>query len=831
MRWKHIIVITVVLITLCVILFFAAFQAAEKTAIDELNARQISQARQAKIGIEQYIHHYDVILELLSRNPDIAAMNGPGKKLLKLIFGQGGGDIRSMTRVDRHGRIMFIEPYQPGVTGRDISYQKHVRQILSTHEPAISDIFRTVQGYDAIVIHYPIFHNGTFDGSIAIVFSIEALADKFIRNIKIGDEGYAWMISREGIELSCPVPGHTGKPVSENAATSPSILAMAERMKRGEEGSTTYYYDYVRGSQRSTFKKLAVFMPIKVGNTFWSIVVATPEAEVLTHMRAFISRMLMIAALFAAGLIFSGYLLSRSWSEIKKRELQQKSEEKFRKTFDNAPIGMMISSLPDSCIIEVNDAYLARIGYARSEVMGRTVPELGLWTEPLELDRLIDNVRSAGPVRNSEVAQKSRDGSMRTMLVSADILSMADGNCLLTAYQDITEKRALEFEAVKANKLESIGVLAGGIAHDFNNLLTGILANISLIKLDMKEGSREYERLDAAEKASLRARDLTQQLLTFSTGGTPVRGVVSICRLVQETAAFSLHGTHARLAFFCEENLKPVLGDAGQISQVINNLVINAAQATVGRSSCTVTLNITNRTIMPDEEGVPLPTGDYVQIEVSDHGAGIMPEDLSRIFDPYYTTKRTGSGLGLAVVYSIIRNHDGHISVDSRPGEGTRFTILLHAADREPDIISTETADIVSGTGRILIVDDDESVRSTAGAILEAFGYQVSLAEDGMDALKQYAAALGQSHPFRGVIMDLTMPGGISGREATEQILNIDPHAVIIVSSGYSTDPIVADYRSFGFAGSVVKPYRADVLLAAIQECLAKRDKESAAGS
>jgi len=234
---------------------------------------------------------------------------------------------------------------------------------------------------------------------------------------------------------------------------------------------------------------------------------------------------------------------------------------------------------------------------------------------------------------------------------------------------------------------------------------------------------------------------------------------------------------------------------------------------------------------MPDEEGVPLPTGDYVQIEVSDHGAGIMPEDLSRIFDPYYTTKRTGSGLGLAVVYSIIRNHDGHISVDSRPGEGTRFTILLHAADREPDIISTETADIVSGTGRILIVDDDESVRSTAGAILEAFGYQVSLAEDGMDALKQYAAALGQSHPFRGVIMDLTMPGGISGREATEQILNIDPHAVIIVSSGYSTDPIVADYRSFGFAGSVVKPYRADVLLAAIQECLAKRDKESAAGS
>ena len=404
---------------------------------------------------------------------------------------------------------------------------------------------------------------------------------------------------------------------------------------------------------------------------------------------------------------------------------------------------------------------------------------------------------------------------------------------ILGNLRDVTDRKRLEDERLKTSKLESLGILAGGIAHDFNNILTAILGNISIARTLAPDNAPIAKRLAEAEKASLRARDLTQQLLTFAKGGAPILKPASIGEIVGDSAEFALRGSMSRLDLSVSADLWPAEADEGQISQVIHNLVLNADQAMP--EGGTIRIRCENAVVNAEqaEPCLSLAPGGYIRISVADSGIGIPEEHRKKIFDPYFTTKQRGSGLGLATAYSVIRNHGGCIAVESRLGAGTTFHVYIPASIKEIPVPSRTGArgNRLSRDARVLVMEDEEAVRNIARDILASLGCEVTVASEGSEAVDLYASAAESGRPFDAVIMDLTVRGGMGGREAVRKVIEINPAAKVIVSSGYSEDPVMADFRKHGFSGVVAKPYRIDELGAALERALGEGADASKAAS
>jgi PAS domain S-box-containing protein len=382
---------------------------------------------------------------------------------------------------------------------------------------------------------------------------------------------------------------------------------------------------------------------------------------------------------------------------------------------------------------------------------------------------------------------------------------------VVLVFRDITERQRNEAERRKAETLEQLGLLAGGIAHDFNNLLTAIIGNISLASLLLPPNDEMASRLDDAKNASLRARDLAQQLLTFARGGAPIKKTASIGKLIQDTVSFSLRGSHSRSEFQFGADLWPAEVDCGQISQVVANLVVNADQAMPNGGTLHVSCEnfrytSTTEPVIPD-----LTPGDYIHIRIRDEGVGIPKKYLKRIFDPYFTTKPKGNGLGLATAYSIIKNHNGLMAVESEVHAGSTFSLYLPASlQQDVPVEQPRTiTEVVTGTGRVLIVDDEEAIRTLVDFTLSRLGYQVSQAETALEGVNLYREKLEAGERFDAVILDLTLPGGMGGKEALKKLIELDPTVNAIVSSGYATDATMSRYQDFGFRGVIAKPYEA----------------------
>ena len=497
-------------------------------------------------------------------------------------------------------------------------------------------------------------------------------------------------------------------------------------------------------------------------------------------------------------------------------EIKQ-SEERYRDLFENASDLIQIVD-PDGHIDYVNQTWLDTLGYDKDEIRKLTVFDLIHPECVNHCHDLFKKVIQGRQVEKFETKFLTKDGR-EILLEGTTSCKFEDGRPVSTRgiFRDITEKRRMEEELYKAQKLESVGILAGGIAHDFNNLLAAILGNISLAEMEVPGGSTVFQRLSDAKKACSRATDLTQQLLTFAKGGAPIIQRTSVAELIRDCVGFTLRGSNVKCDCLLPDDLWPVAADDGQISQVLQNLLINGAQAMP--EGGIIRVRAENVTLSTRE--LSLEPGRYVKITVSDHGPGIAPEHLEKIFDPYFTTKEMGSGLGLAISYSIIYKHGGLITVDSEPGKGSSFTLYLPASHNdEPEVEVSESAAATPNTGKVLFMDDEEMVRDMATRMLTILGHEVHCVEDGEEAIQTYREAMDSDSPFDLVIMDLTIPGGMGGREAVQEVLRMDPQARVIVSSGYSTDPVMASYADYGFCGMTVKPYSLADLKKAVSDAL-----------
>ncbi|MFC1651094.1 PAS domain S-box protein [Candidatus Latescibacterota bacterium] len=500
-------------------------------------------------------------------------------------------------------------------------------------------------------------------------------------------------------------------------------------------------------------------------------------------------------------------------------EALRASEENYRLVNDSS-IDYICSYDLHGRYTSANQSLCKSLGQKHEDIIGKSLTELKFPNKYIELlNNLINRVKETNGTVISETTALRPDGIIHYYeLIHNPIHDSNDTIIGISSItRDITERKQLEDERSKASKLESIGLLAGGIAHDFNNILAAILGNTSLAKLNIDSNSEEYEMLTETENATIRATQLTQQLLTFAKGGAPVKEIAELTALLKETTEFSLRGTNVNCQFSIDTDLWNVEVDKGQISQVIGNIVINAQQAM--SESGTININAINVAVT-SKDNLPLKDGNYIRISIADKGQGIPAEKLTKIFDPYFTTKQKGSGLGLATSFSIIHRHNGHISVKSSIGEGTTFTTYLPVSSKQIRGIDTVKEDVEVLTGKILVMDDDKSITKVVGMMLKSLGNDVAVSTDGTETIELYKKAMKAGKPFDVVIMDLTIPGGMGGKETIQELLKIDPNAKAIVSSGYSNDPVVSNYKEHGFGGYISKPYKLEELKKVMNEVM-----------
>ena len=443
------------------------------------------------------------------------------------------------------------------------------------------------------------------------------------------------------------------------------------------------------------------------------------------------------------------------------------------------------------------------------DVTGKLPEELGVSEEILSIWQENNRRAFSGEMVSGEVRLSLPDGER---VFHNSIIPIRDSGKIMGILGiniDITERKKMEEHLVKTEKLESLGILAGGIAHDFNNLLLAMLSNISLARIHSGPEGKAAEILGEAEKACLRAKHLTQQLLTFSKGGEPLKKTLSPAALIRESAEFAVRGSNVGCEYSFQEGLWSVEADEGQLGQVINNLIINAEHAMPDGG----TIRITGENIsVTAETAAPLKEGRYVKISITDHGVGIPEKHIRKIFDPYFSTKKRGSGLGLTTSYSIISRHGGFLTVESGPGSGSTFTVFLPAAELDIPFPAAGNKRLLSGTGRVLVMEDEEIIRIIMGRMLDELGYEPAFAVNGEEAIEIYGRAKAEGSPFDVVLVDLTIRGGMGGTECMRRLLVQDPGVKAIVSSGYSDDPIMSNYNDFGFKGIITKPYQIEDL-------------------
>jgi two-component system cell cycle sensor histidine kinase/response regulator CckA len=498
-------------------------------------------------------------------------------------------------------------------------------------------------------------------------------------------------------------------------------------------------------------------------------------------------------------------------------------------------LNVTLRSIGDGVIVTDNDGSIFLMNYMAEELTGWKQKEAV--SRPLEdVFNIVNEVtreRCENPVEKvlklgrvvglaNHTLLLSKDGTERMLGDSGAPIRDENGSILgvVLVFRDVTNERKMEDEIARMQRLESIGILAGGIAHDFNNYLTAIEGNISLARMKLNSSvSAASERLADAEKASIKARGLTKQLLVFSKGGEPVKKIIDVGEALSDSLKITLAGSKVQSKLDIELGLCPIEADEGQIGQALNNIILNARDSMPDGG--VIEIRAENATLQENEVQSCRP-GEYIRISIQDHGVGIPAKNIDRIFDPYFTTKQDGRGLGLSIVHSIIKHHDGCISVRSEVGEGTTFAVLLPVPFSYAEPKEETSKDLVSGKGRILWMDDEEMIREVGGEFLSILGYEVEFTRHGEEAIEKFLRSKNAGQHFDLVILDLTVPGHMGGEETVRRLLEIDPEVKAMICSGYSNNPLMSRYYDYGFSGVIPKPFGMEELSAAVSEAIGR---------
>ena len=761
--------------------------------------------------------------------------------------------------VDPKGRWISY-PSKPHLQGKKIGVDYWIGDVLKSNATTFLDV-HLATNINTMVSGFasPIYSD---NGEVAalvrgvITVSEENTLLEQIKTIKVGNNGYVYIVDSNGQLLAHPKISITPE---NKELYDYSTYAPVSKALQGESGVTEYTYN----------QQLWVAAYQSIPTTGWALVVQQPRKDIVLLVRKKVNEstrfllftFLLITVCLASFFVYSLSPLTRllksirseqpfkaqsfprdeigtlaqefnKYSEQIEEKVAHRTEELHRVNDDlkneiverkkaeknllerdaaqksilrATPVG--IGLVHNRVFSWVSEQVIQLTGYSQEELVGKSARIV--YPSQEEFDK-VGRIKYGQIKNNAEVGEidtvwKRKDGTLVYVHLRSTPINTADLSEGVTfSVLDITARKKMEQDLQRAHKLESLGILAGGIAHDFNNLLQSIIGNISLAKMCVNKEDKIYSKLAETEKAASRATALTLQLLTFAKGGAPIKKTTHIPDVIKNSASFSLQGSNVRCEYFFANDLWLVNVDAGQINQVIQNLVINSDHAMPGGGI--IEIHAENCRIKAGD-APSLDEGQYVQISIKDNGIGIPEEHLSRIFDPYYSTKQTGSGLGLAIAYSIINNHSGQLTAESEVGKGATFTILLPASDTDHQEISVNDQETVyTGKGKVLIMDDDALLLEVASEMLEALGYEVTTALDGKIALEEYKATMANK-PYDFVILDLTVPGGMGGEETISKLRELNQKVKVLVSSGYANDPIMAEYSRFGFCGVIPKPY------------------------
>ncbi len=831
-------ILAIFFLTVISFVFYLPYKVICDNIIASVNARQLLLAHQAAQRIQDFFHHYEKILTHLATHDEIIELNDAGRKFIEELYHSIHEDISAISRIDADGHILYTVPYNADVIGKDISGQEHNRLIPESQKPLVSDVFTALQGYRTIAFAIPVFDKRIYAGSLSLLIPFEVISQKFLADIVLGKDGYAWMINKKGTELYCPVPGHMGKTIFETSAQFPSVIEMAEKMMKGEQGHTSYNYDKIKNRETEIIRKQAAYYPVEIPGNLWSIVVETPEKQILQAVNDFGKWWLTIFCVLVIAILFylTFFVRSRLIAGEKRKRLL--TEEKLRKNdrlfsrfINNAHIPVVMVRM-NGAIEFVNDKFKDLCGYTLQDI-----PTIDQWFSKAYPDKKLREVINRSWETKLENAIKNdtavtfkertitcKDGSKRDVIFTYTLI---DDRIVITFHDHTEQNRIKKTEQellrrrTRAKKMEAIGLMAGGVAHDLNNILSGIVSYPELLLLQLPEDSELRKPISAIRESGQRAAAVVADLLTVARGVASVRETSNLNTLIRQYLDSPEHkkveSLHRNVS--CRTQLEPGLANIScspvHIKKCLMNLITNAVEALETKG--TVVVSTRNQTVeKPAGKTLHIEKGQYVVLSVRDTGSGIAEKDLNHIFEPFYTKKimgRSGTGLGLSVVWNTVQDHDGTITVTSSK-DGTTFDLYFPISEEKITVEKTETEiKQLKGNGeRILIIDDERQQRDIATQILISLGYEVNAVASGEKAieyLKKNSADL--------LLLDMIMDPGINGRETYERIIKIHPGQKAVIASGFSKNDDVQKLNQLGVEGFIKKPYSLEQLGKAVK--------------
>jgi PAS domain S-box-containing protein len=845
MRHVTSLVVLVGLALLSAFFMASAYGRARDEAIEQLTAQERILAEQAAQSISSYFTYYRQTLEFLASNAEVASASPSGQQLLRELFKSERADLLSLTRVGPDGRILFTHP-EEHATGRYILDQPHVREVFARRRPVVSQVFRAVQGYDCVALHVPVFDGERFAGSLAALVPFDRISKRFLEGVRIGQSGHCVLLSREGIELYCPLPGHTGRSTEVANVDSAGARQAAARMVNGETGTATYDHRPA-GAGAGVQRQHIYFTKIPLEDTFWSVAVIASESEALAFIQGFRNRWLIGLGLAFVAFVAWGVVLTRAYLQLEREKSRQatqermlaaereheralrQSEERFRTYFQESLLAMAITS-PAKGWLVVNDRLTHLLGYTREELLASD------WVQLTHEDDVAADVAQFGRMLagdfdgySLEKRFRHKDGSIVHTILSVRLVRRADGSpdFCLTQLQDITDRKRLDEERARlgeqlrqAQKLEAVGQLAGGIAHDYNNLLTVQLGHLSMLRDDPSLPPEVRAPLVEVEKSAVMAAQLTRQLLAFGR-----RQVLQVSRLdLNETVRSVTELLRRVLPESITLDVRPasqpmwVDADAGSLEQVLMNLALNARDAMPSGGRLTVNTALVTPDPNAQSRHPDARPGTFVRLEVADTGKGMSVDVRARIFEPFFTTKEPGqgTGLGLATVHGIVRQHRGWIDVETAEGRGSAFRVHLESAPPPgaPDVPRT-TAELDGGPECVLVAEDNEAVRTMLAKMLRRLNCRVLVAASAEEARRLWSA---HAQEVSLLLSDMMMVDGESGLDLAHALRRERPDLRVVIMSGYSQELVGAGL--VGDMAFLAKPWTQEALAQTISGVL-----------